>query len=65
MFVTTPAQAYLDPGTGSMVLQAVAAAIVAAAIFWRNLLGKAKRLLGLNKSQEPQKDNGSQDAAQK
>lgn len=37
------AQAYLDPGTGSMVIQAVLAAIaavgVSAGIFWRRIKG--------------------------
>ena len=41
MFSTNPAHAYLDPGTGSMLIQGLLAAIAAASvsigIFWRRL----------------------------
>lgn len=44
------AQAYIDPGTGSMVVQAVIAAIAAASvsigIFWRRLRTFFGRLFG-------------------
>jgi hypothetical protein len=42
--------AYLDPGTGSMILQAVLAAIVGSAvaikIFWRRIKSLCLRLVG-------------------
>jgi hypothetical protein len=39
------AYAYLDPGTGSMMLQALAAGIIAAGVFWRRILNACKRFL--------------------
>lgn len=50
--LSTPAHAYLDPGTGSMILQALAAAAVGIAIFWRSLLRKVKELFGGAKSSD-------------
>jgi hypothetical protein len=47
--LTTPAYAYIDPGSGSMILQGVLAAIVAIAVtiklWWHRLLV----LLGIRK----------------
>jgi hypothetical protein len=40
----TPAHAYLDPGTGSIVLQAVIATIAAAAVAIRLYWGRLKSL---------------------
>lgn len=34
----TNAYAYLDPGTGSILLQALAAAVLAAGVFWRRII---------------------------
>ena len=34
----TNAHAYLDPGTGSILLQALAAAVLAAGVFWRRII---------------------------
>jgi len=49
MVSTKPAYAYLDPGTGSMVLQAVLAAIAGASVtiglFWRRIKSFFIRLL--------------------
>ncbi len=46
----TPAHAYLDPGTGSMVVQAllavVAAASVSIGLFWRRIRMFFDRLFG-------------------
>lgn len=33
--VATPAAAYLDPGTGSIMAQAIIGAVVAVGVFWR------------------------------
>lgn len=41
-----PAEAYLDPGTGSIVLQAVIAAIAAAAVALRLYWTRLKALFG-------------------
>lgn len=52
----TPAFAYLDPGTGSAILQgliaAVAAAAVALKLYWHRLL----RIIGLKKSKPVNKE---------
>lgn len=49
----SPACAYLDPGTGSMIVQAVIAAIAAVSvsvgIFWKRL----KSFFGRNKEDDP------------
>ena len=36
------AQAYIDPGTGSLILQGLAAAFVSSMVFWRSLREKIK-----------------------
>lgn len=38
------AHAYLDPGTGSILLQALAAAVLAAGVFWQRILTFVKGL---------------------
>lgn len=35
-----PAQAYIDPGVGSMLLQALAAGAISLLVFWRGLRRK-------------------------
>jgi len=56
MFFTEPAYAYLDPGTGSMILQAVIGAIagsaVAIKIFWKRIKYFFLRLIGKAKETE-------------
>lgn len=42
MIFTVPAHAYLDPGTGSMILQALIAILASAALFLTNLKIKIK-----------------------
>ncbi len=50
LFSEKSAYAYIDPGTGSMILQAVLAAIVGSAvaikIFWRKIKSLYLRLVG-------------------
>ncbi|MDR1921768.1 MAG: hypothetical protein LBS31_08540 [Candidatus Adiutrix sp.] len=46
LIFAAPAQAYLDPGTASMLLQALAAAAVGLAVFWRNCLNFIKKTFG-------------------
>ena len=36
------AQAYIDPGTGSLILQGLAAAFVSLMVFWRGLREKIR-----------------------
>ena len=54
-FIGSPinAYAYLDPGTGSMILQALAAGFLAVGVFWRNILSFLK---GFGKKNENRKD---------
>jgi len=37
------AEAYLDPGTGSMIIQALIASFAAVAVFWRSIISSFKR----------------------
>lgn len=49
---TGNALAYLDPGTGSMVIQALAAGAISVGIFWRGIVTKAKMIFGRSSSRE-------------
>ena len=44
LLVAYPAYAYIDPGMGSMLIQAIVAVLVAGGIFWRNILYMFKKL---------------------
>ena len=56
MFFTEPAYAYLDPGTGSMMIQAVLAGIAAASvsigIFWKHIKLFFSRISGRKQKKE-------------
>jgi hypothetical protein len=56
ILLTSPAQAYLDPGSGSMLLQlllgGVAGAVVILKLYWQRLL----HFLGLRKEKEEVSD---------
>jgi hypothetical protein len=60
--VATPAQAYLDPSTGSMVISAivglVAALALATKMFWYRTVG-ALRALGRRLGRRPASDDAS------
>lgn len=43
-----PAYAYLDPGTGSIILQAIIGTVAAAMVFGRSYIFQVKGWLGLN-----------------
>lgn len=45
------AHAYLDPGTGSIILQGLAAMVIGLSIFWRRIF-KAIRSLFIRKDKE-------------
>ncbi len=55
LLFTKPAYAYLDPGAGSMLIQAFLAAITAVSvsigIFWRSLRSFFGRLFGREKNE--------------
>lgn len=42
LIFATPAYAYLDPGSISIILQALAAGLLAVGIFWRRVLAFLK-----------------------
>lgn len=54
-FFSNQAHAYIDPGTGSMIVQgllaAIAACIVTIGMFWRRLKDLWGRLLGRNRDE--------------
>jgi hypothetical protein len=47
--LSAPAHAYIDPATGSIVLQAAIGAIAGATLFFRTSLYKVKALFSRNK----------------
>lgn len=49
LFSVRPAHAYLDPGTGSMILQGVLAAIAAAAVVTKLYWYRISRFFGFSK----------------
>ena len=53
--------AYIDPGSGSLILQAILAAILAVPFFFRRTLGEAvHRLRGGSRTKETPKSDGSE-----
>ena len=60
LILTDVAQAYLDPGTGSFLIQFLLAGlfgiIVSIGIFWRSLISWFSRLLGKKKDEPYNKD---------
>lgn len=46
--------AYLDPGTGGMILQAAAGAVAATAVGVKFYWGKVKRVLRIERSDAPE-----------
>ena len=53
------AHAYLDPGTGSIILQAIAAGLIAVGGAWYAFKEKIRSFLGKNKEKTDDNDNGS------
>jgi hypothetical protein len=49
LFITKPAYAYLDPGTGSAILQGVLGAVAAIAVILKLYWYRILRFLGLSK----------------
>jgi hypothetical protein len=52
---SAPAHAYLDPGVGSVVLQALAAAAIGVSLFWRGIIDKIKSIFRKNGEPDPAK----------
>ena len=59
-FFSSSAHAYLDPGSVSLVLQSVVAAIAGAALFWKHWFYRLRDLLGMGKKER--KDTGEKNA---
>ena len=47
---------YIDPGSGSYLVQMIIAAIVGALFYFKNLWWRFKSFFTRNKQQEPEKD---------
>ena len=45
LFITTPAMAYIDPGTGSIILSAIIGIVVATFLYIKNYFLKIKNFL--------------------
>jgi hypothetical protein len=59
VFTTATAWAYIDPGTGSMLLQVVAAAIFGALFTMKSWIGSIKSIFYRNKPKEASKDDSN------
>ena len=61
MILSSPAYSYLDPGTGSMLIQAVIAIIAATSLFlsmfWKRVKAFLNRLFG---KKEAMRDHGNE-----
>ena len=57
--ISSPAEAYLDPGTGSIILQAIVASIAAAfttiVFYWKKFKFFLKKLFKKNNANEKEK----------
>lgn len=57
----TPANAYLDPGTGSLILQSILGGLAAAAtilsLYYRKIKEALKRMFGASNSEDTKQDN--------
>lgn len=49
-FLTSNAYAYLDPGTGSIILSAIVAGLVTIKTYWQLIIKKVKKLFSKNEN---------------
>ena len=49
----SPFLAYIDPGSGSLIIQAAIAALIAIPIFFRSQIARAMRALRRSEASEP------------
>lgn len=61
-FFSASAHAYLDPGSVSLVLQSVVAAIAGAALFWKHWFYRLCEFLGIRKKDMNEKNADLKDA---
>ena len=57
MFISQPAFAYLDPGTGSAIMSLIIGFFVAIGVLIKTFWYKIKRILGLSKNSKTDIDN--------
>ena len=50
---SSPAHAYLDPGSVSLAIQAVVAALAGAALTWKHWYWRLRSFLGLDRTRKP------------
>ena len=50
LFLTSNAYAYLDPGTGSIILSAIVAGLVTIKTYWQLIIKKVKKLFSKNEN---------------
>jgi|TARA_B100000795_G_scaffold145457_1_gene108955 hypothetical protein len=55
-FLTSNAYAYLDPGTGSIILSAIVAGLVTIKIYWQMIIEKVKKLFSKNENKNKKID---------
>jgi|TARA_B110001452_G_scaffold237501_1_gene217366 hypothetical protein len=55
-FLTSNAYAYLDPGTGSIILSAIVAGLVTIKTYWQMIIEKVKKLFSKNENKNKKID---------
>ena len=60
-FFSTSAHAYLDPGSVSLILQSVVAAIAGAALFWRHWYYRLLGIFGIKKKDRSEENADCKD----
>jgi hypothetical protein len=61
LLVPSPAYAYIDPGAGSLILQALLAGVFAAGFFIKTYFHKIKKFFGGNKESSSDSSSSSDD----
>ena len=59
LFSPRNAHAYFDPGTGSMLLQSLAAGVIAIAIFWGKIKNAIRKVFTKNDVDSEMRDKGA------
>lgn len=63
LVIPADAHAYVDPGTGSMMLQIILAGVFGVAIFYRTIISKLKLLFGIKEKSSETQESPSQTEA--
>ncbi|MBI3928077.1 MAG: hypothetical protein HY319_21215 [Armatimonadetes bacterium] len=56
--LSAPALAYLDPGSGNILVQFVLGCLAALAVAWSSLKGKVSSMFGRRRVESPPAENG-------